>query len=205
MRKIRFDFERYADAPLLVLAQAILLALTGNLFFPTTTPTLAAFQTAINAYADALSAAQNRGKNEVAAKNARRQELTDLLVSLGNDITKQANGNEEALVSSGFPLTKTRQPQIPLGIVVIASIEPGLNAGQLDIKINALPGAKTFLYQYTEDPLSPDSEWISQNSTRIKETISGLQTGKRYWIRVVAYGTYKQMTVCDPVLSKIVQ
>ena len=205
MRKIKFDFYKYADPALLVLVQAILLALTGNLFFPTTAPTLAVLQTAINAYADALSAAQNRGKNEVAAKNARRQELIELLISLGNDITQQANGNEEALVSSAFPLTKTRQPQIPLGIVVIASIEPGLNAGQLDIKINALPGAKTFLYQYTEDPLSPDSEWISQNSPRIKETISGLQTGKRYWIRVVAYGTYKQMTVCDPVLSKIVQ
>lgn len=205
MRKIKLDFDRYGDDALLVLVNFLVLSLTGNVFFPTTDPTLASFQTVIDAYASALSAAQNRGKTEISAKNARRQELIDLLISLANDVTKQANGNEEALVSSGFPLTKTRQPKPPLGNPVIAKVEVSDIAGQLDVTLNSLDGARTFVYRYTPDPIVEGSVWTSINSTQVKQTLTGLETGKRYWIQVVAYGTNNQMTMCDPVLSKIVQ
>jgi len=205
MRKIKSDFERYGDAALLVLVEFLLLSLTGNIFFPVIAPSLANFQTAITAYSTALSAAQNRGKAEIAAKNARRQELIDLLLSLANDITKQADGSEEALVSSGFPLTKTRQPKPPMGIPVIAKIEVSDNAGQIDVTLDSLDGARTFVYRYTPDPIVEGSVWASRNSTLVKQTFTGLETGKRYWIQIVAYGTNNQMTMCDPVLSKIVQ
>lgn len=205
MRKIKLDFARYSDPALLVLAQSILAALTGNLFFPSPSPTLAVFQAAITAYSDALSAAANRGKNEVTAKNARRQELIDVLFNLALDVMKTADGNEEALVSSAFPLTRQRQPLLPLGIPVIAKIELGLNAGELEVILGSLQGARTFVYKYTPEPLTAGSVWESVNSTRIKETISGLESGKKYLVQIVAYGTNNQMTVCEPVLSKIVQ
>lgn len=206
MKKILLDFSRYADGPLLVLSQAILAALTGNAFFPAlSNPSLADFQTAVNAYEAALAAAADRGRNNVAAKYARKTELINLLFKMALQCMKVADSNLEALISSGFPLSKTKAPLPPLGIVTIDRIELGLNSGELAVFLLSLTGARTYVYQYTPDPLTPDSEWTNLNSTITKETITGLEVGKRYWIRVIAYGTNNQMTVCDPVLSKIVQ
>ncbi|MGN6165021.1 MAG: fibronectin type III domain-containing protein, partial [Flavisolibacter sp.] len=68
-----------------------------------------------------------------------------------------------------------------------------------------LKGALTYVYQYTEDPLGEDSVWISQNSTLSKITITDLQPGKKYWVRVIAYGRNEQEVISDPVLSRLVQ
>lgn len=206
MKRINLDFATYSDNALLVLSKACLLALTGNVFFPALSdPSLADFQTSINAYDDALAAAADRSKNNVAAKDARKAELVNLLVRMALQLMKEADGDLEALISTGLPLNKQKEPRPPIGIADIASIENGLNSGELNAKLFPLPGARTFIYQYTEDPLSADSVWVSVNSTRTKETITGLQVGKRYWIRIIAYGINNQMTISDPVLSKIVQ
>jgi hypothetical protein len=205
MKKIRLNFRKYGDGALLILVQAIIAALTGNAFFPTTQPTLAEFQTAIDAYATALSAAKNRGKTEVAEKNQRKTELIDLLVSLAMDIMNTADGDELKLVSSGFPLSKDRQPKPPLGMPVISKIENGASLGELDVSINPLPGSRVFLYQFTQDPITPVSEWQGKNSTSIKVTLTNLESGRKYWCRTVAYGTSNQMMVSDAVLSRIVQ
>jgi hypothetical protein len=206
MKRIKLDFASYSDNALLVLVKACLLALTGNIFFPTLTdPSLAEFQTSVNAYDAALAAAADRSKNNVAAKDARKAELVNVLIRMALQLMKEADGNLEALVSTALPLYKTREPRPPIGIPDIHSIENGLNSGELDVKVFSLSGARTFIYQYTEDPLSASSVWTSLNSTRTKQTITGLQVGKRYWIRIIAYGTNNQMTISDPVLSKIVQ
>lgn len=205
MKRIKLDFGRYSDASLLVLVQAIHAALTGNTFFPTTNPTLPDFLLVINAYANALSAAQNRGKEQVAAKNARRFELEGTLFNLALDIMKTADGNEEMLASTGFPLTKDRQPQPPIGIPSIAKVEVSDVSGEVKLVLNPLPGALTFVNEYTQDPIVAGSVWDSQNSSTLKATISGLETGKRYWFRSIAYGKDNQRMVSDPVLSKIVQ
>jgi hypothetical protein len=206
MKKIKLDFNSYNDTALLVLVKACLLALTGNLFFPSlSNPGLPDFSTAINAYDAALAAASDKSKNDITAKDARRAELINLLTKLSLQLMQIADGNLEALVSTSLPLYKVREPKPPMGIPAIQSIENGLNSGELDLSLFSLAGSRTFIYQYTEDPLTADSVWQSINSTRIKQTITGLKTGKRYWIRVIAYGTKNQMTTSDPVLSKIVQ
>lgn len=205
MQKINLGFNRFTEAVLLVIAQAILAALTGNAFFPTTTPTLAELQTAIDAYTAALSASMDGGKASIAAKNARKQDLIELLVALGNYVMLTARGNVEMLASTGFPLTKERQPQPPLDTPKILKLESGTNTGELTATIAALKGALTYVYQYTQDPLSESSEWISQNSTLSKITFTGLEAGKKYWVRVIAYGRNEQELMSDPVLSRLIQ
>lgn len=206
MRRIKQNFRNYADGTLLLLSQDSATALIGNTYYPTlTNPTLADFQAAVNAYAAALAAAADRSTNTVATKNTKKAELVDVLIRLSNELMQEADGNEDALISTALPLTKIRSSRPPIGIVTIAKIENGLNSGELDVNIDSLPNVRIYVYQYTEDPLSESSVWQELNSTLTKETIKGLETGKRYWIRVVAYGTANQMTVCDPVLSKIVQ
>jgi hypothetical protein len=205
MKKINLGFSRYSDAALLVLAQAILAALTGNAFFPTTVPALSLLQTVINDYIAALSAAQEGGRTNVATKNARKQDLVDLLIQLANYVTLTANGDEVMLTSSGFPLSKERQPLPPLGQPEILKLENGVNSGELHITIGKVPGAKAYVYEYTLDPLADNPDWQSSNSTLVKFIFNNLEAGKKYWFRVAAYGKNEQAVYSNPVLSRIVQ
>lgn len=205
MQRINLGFNRLTEAVLLVIAQAIQAALTGNTFFTTPTPSLAQLQTAIDAYTAALSASMDGGKASIAAKNARKQELLELLVALGNYVMLTARGDLEILASSGFPLTKERQPQPPLDTPQITKMENGPNTGELTVTIRSLKGALTYVYQCTPDPLSDNSEWISHNGTLAKMNFTGLEAGKKYWFRVIAYGRNAQEVASDPVLSRLIQ
>lgn len=205
MKKINLGFGHYTDANLLVLAQAILTTITGNAFFPTPTPTLVVLQTAITAYSDALTAAKDGGKIAISVKNARRQELTDLLIQLANYAMLTANGNDEMLSSTAFPLSKPRQPLPPLVKPEVVKMEDGVNSGDLLVAIATVLGARTYIYQYTQDPMTVASEWTSLNSTLTKIVFTGLEPGKKYWIRVIAYGNNEQEVFSDPVLSPLIR
>lgn len=204
MKRINLNFRRYADAMLLVLAQGIAAALTGNAYFPTTDPTVAILQTTIGNYAAALAAAAMGGKNNIADKNARRAELIAVLTSLALDIMKQADGDVQKLISSGFPLSKDKTPLGPLGDPQILKLEDGPLTGSLAVVISKVTGAKTYGYEYTLDPLTDASQWDSEIDNSVKHTFTDLESGKKYWIRVVAYGNDEQETDSDPV-SRIVQ
>lgn len=205
MKRIKLNFKSYSDYALLALCQACILALTGNLNFPTTSPALAILQTLVNDYQAALAAAAEGGKTNVQAKKAKKKELVTAMLALAINLMDTAQGDELKLTSTGLPLTKTRTPLPPIGIPVIVTIENGAGLGELDIAIKKVIGALLYVFQYTQDPLTADSEWLSQNSTSIRTTLTGLESGKKYWIRVIAYGSADQMTMSDPALSRIVQ
>jgi hypothetical protein len=205
MKKINLGLSRYTDAALLVLAQAILAALTGNAFFPTPVPALSLLQTVINDYIAALSAAQEGGKTNVATKNARKQDLIELLIQLANYVMLTANGDEVMLTSSGFPLSKGKQPLPPMQQPEILKLENGINSGELHITIGRVAGAKMYVYEYTLDPLADNPDWQSSNSTLVKFIFNNLEAGKKYWFRVAAYGKNEQAVYSNPVLSRIVQ
>jgi hypothetical protein len=205
MKKIKFEFRHYSDGQMLVFSKGVHVALTGNAFFPTVSPSLATLQSAITAYDAALSLAKEGGRANVAAKNARKQELVDILVDLALDLMKTAAGNQEMLETTGYPLSKTPAPQPPIGVPVITRIENGESIGELIIKVKRQTGVKTYVYEYSPDPLSADPQWTSHNTTSIKGILSGLVSGKKYWCRVVAFGSGDQVMVSDPALSRIVQ
>jgi hypothetical protein len=205
MRRIKFEFRYYSDGAILVFSKGVLVALTGNVFFPTISPGLATLSTAINAYDAALSLAKEGGKANIGAKNARKQELIQILMDIALDLMKTAAGSEEMLLTTGYPLTKTPAPVPPIGIPVIAKIENGESVGSLVITVKRQAGVRTYMYEWTPEPLTADSQWTGHNTTSIKGLISGLISGKKYWCRVVAFGSGDQVMVSDPALSRIVQ
>lgn len=204
MKKINLNFRHYTDAALLLLAQAILLALTGNIFFPSVSPSLATLQSAINDYSDALAAAAQGGKNNIVVKNARRADLIKVLTSLALDIMKTADGDIIKLTSSAFPLSKDRTPLGPMENPQILKLEDGASSGSLKVAIAKVKGSMNYGYEYTLDPLTEASEWESEIDSSIKHTLANLEQGKKYWVRVVAYGRNEEETYSDPV-SRIVQ
>lgn len=205
MKRIKFEFRYYSDGTTLVFSKGVLVALTANAFFPTITPSLATLQTAITAYDDALALAKEGGKANIGAKNARKQELVQVLVEIALDLMKTAVGNVEMLLTTGYPLTKTPAPIGPIGVPVIIKIENGEGTGSLVVTVKALPGVRAYMFEYTPEPLTADSQWEGLNSTSAKTLLTGLASGKKYWCRVVAFGRGNQAMVSDPALSRIVQ
>lgn len=194
-----------SDAKLEARANAIKTALTGNPSFPTPDPGLAEFQTAINDFSTAAAKAEKGSQNDKDVKNQLREALIVILHSLGNYVLFTANGDIVVARSSGFTVAK--QGRTPAPAVMPATgqeLSDGPNAGELDLRFKRVPGAKSYVYQTTPEPLTEASLWYNQAGTASKTRFAGLQSGKRYWCRVMAIGTGGQTVYSEP-LSRVVQ
>lgn len=178
--------------------------MTGNPNFPSPVPPLSEVTTASNDYSTALLAAKNGGKTEVAVKDEKREELIIVLIKLAAYVTMISGNNRAVMVSSGFSLVKEREPRPPIEKPQITKVVDGVNAGEVKVVIRRVMGARNCMYQYTPDPLTADSVWEGQNSTLSKMLLKDLESGQKYWFRVVAYGNNEQVAYSDPV-SRIVQ
>ena len=74
-----------------------------NPLFPSPVPNLKTFSEGVTAFVDQLARAGSHDSITIAAKNARRNDLIKLCVQLGNSVSNTANGNVEALVTTGLP------------------------------------------------------------------------------------------------------
>ncbi len=201
--RLRQDYSRLTDAALELKAETVSLAMNANPVFPTPTPSTAEFLVAINAYSTALTAAQSRDKVEVAEKNAKRATLEQLMSSLAGYVMSVANGDEAILVLSGFDLVKPASPQPPIGIPENFSVSRGINEGEIVSSVDRVAGARTYIHEYTADPLTPASEWAQQFTTVRKCTIADLVPGQKYWFRVAAIGTRNQMVYTNVQLLMV--
>jgi hypothetical protein len=201
--RLKTDFSRLSDSDLEIKAQAIVVAMTDNAFFSTPVPALAVVTTHITAYATALSKAQTRDKAEIANKNFVRGVLETTLMALAGYVTFTSGGLESALVSSGFDLAKTATTQPPIGMPENFLVLSGTNEGEIVSSVDRVSGARSYIHEYTPDPLVPGSEWTQQFTTVRKCTIADLDPGKKYWFRVAAIGPRQQITYTNPQLRMV--
>ncbi len=198
------DWTRLSDADLETKALSIVAAMTGNSNFPTPTPALKDVSAAIADYSNALSLAQNRGKVEVAIKNAKKEALIAILRSLAAYVNFIANGDKTVIMSAGFDTTKDNASALPLAEPKNFKVTNGINAGEAITSISGVRNVKTYLHQYTADPITDASVWQSKYVSTRTCTFSNLQSGKKTWFRVAAIGTGQQIAYTEP-LSLIIQ
>ena len=172
--------------------------------FPTPTPDMATFNAARLAYSNALEKAASRSMDDVAAKDAARVVLTDMLVELGNYVTLTANGDAAMLIKSRFDLRKQREAKPDMQKPQNLKMTEGINPGTVDMSVDAVKGARSYSFEYLMEPPTPESVWTVISSTSRKITIKNLESGKKIWGRVAAIGVRGQFTYSD-VLSRIVQ
>lgn len=201
--KITTGFDRLSDAHLLTKAMDIYASMNGNVLFPTPTPALDALNDAILSFQNALTAAAARERTQVILKNQARVALIVMLRELANYVTFTANGDAGVLSSSGYDMRKVPEPVIvpkPTNLLV----EDGLNSGELKVTVDKPKGARSFVHQYTADPLLAGSVWESTPTTSKTYTFTGLEKAKNYWCRVGVIGSNGQLVYSDPV-SRVVQ
>lgn len=201
--KIRISFVKYSDANLETKAGLILKSMTGNPAFPDPVPTLVELQAAVTSYHEALVAAAELGRTNVANKNSIRQQLEGLLTRLGMYVMFIANGDEAILVSSGYTLVKTPEPRYISnpGIVTLAN---GITSGELVCSVPQVKGATSYQFGICAELPTDATVWANEPYTKSRFTFQGLVPGKQYWFRVAALGTGGQKAY-SPVASVFAQ
>ena len=202
MKKIRIvtGFLRLPQTKLLQKAQMILQCMTGNANFPTPTPDLAALSAAITDYAAAL--ANPASKANTALKNQLRAALIALLNQLALYVQMNGNNDETILLSSGYSLSKTKQP---VGVLPKASNFKAVPLHNCMVKLSnqKITGADSYSYSYTTTPVTEASTWTSINSTKAKLVVSNLTSGSCYAFRVAGIGANPTIVNSDVITSYV--
>jgi hypothetical protein len=203
MTKSLTNFASLSDSGLESKTQLILSSLTGNANFPTPTPTLAALQTAFDVFQAALVKAGTGNRVDIAEKNEAREVLVNLLRLLCAYVNLTANGNRAMLLSSGFNISKDREPSIitkPENL----KIENGLSSGELLLSVSAVKGAYAYLHEYTTDATLAPQSWVSSTTTASKALLDNLQPGTLYYCRVGAVGANGQLLYSDAASRMVI-
>jgi hypothetical protein len=182
----------FSDAVFLNKARYVLDQMTDNPNFVDPAPPLTDLAAAIQAFSDAIVASDAGTHSMVAAKNERREELTAVYVQLGLYVMYVAVGNLAILVSSGYPVSKQREP-VYITNPGNVTLKQGVTSGDLQASVDTVKGTRTYLFQYTDSEPAEGVTWTTQTTTRRALTFKGLVPGKKYWVRVAVTGAGEQI------------
>jgi hypothetical protein len=179
----------HGDNQLIGNVQAVIDGLTDNPNFATPSPSLKSVDTALAAFTTAVAAAVNGGKEQHAAKKARRAELVSLMRQLASYVTVTSNGDMEVLLSSGFPYQKP--VRTPVGILPAPdapTLKHGGRSGQLDGSISPVYGAGAYNWRVALAS-DPDTFVQTAQTTGGRHTFEDLTPGKVHSVQANAVGS----------------
>jgi hypothetical protein len=156
---------------LLAYAAQIVKAMTGNAYFPTPSPTVAALQAAVGDLTTAQTAAQARTKGAVALRNEKKATLVSLLEELRTYVQSLADANPESgasmIESAALALRKT-PTRAPLGF----HAKVGAVSGTVKLVAPAAARRASYEWEYSTD----GKTWVAMPPTlQAKTSIPGLQ------------------------------
>ena len=191
MKEISLSFGKYADANFQQKSQDIYDSLFGNDKYANLVPTLPEVKAALEIYTTNLAAAATKDRDAVALKNKSRSTMEGILKQLGMSVMTEANGDEATLISSGFTLTKTREPNYITnpGNVTLSN---GITTGQMVSSVKAVAGSKSYIHQIAGELPADDTGWENHNTSASKFVFNNLVPGKQYWVRVCVIGSRGQ-------------
>ena len=200
--RINRNFDRMSDAELQVKTNQIIADLSENF---ATAPGLTTLMAAREAFTAALASAMAGGTIERAVKNQKKDELVFEHSQMISYVLLTAAGDRTKAAQSGYSLAKASSTPRELTQPGNLKVVNGANAGELELVFDKVQAAYSYIYQCTQEPLSEASEWQQYYGSRRKYLFTGLETGKRYWVRVAAVGKGVEVIFSEPVLSKLVQ
>jgi hypothetical protein len=187
MNRLNSGFSRVRNFDLAKRTRAIVAALTGNVNFPTTTPTLTAVRSSLSALQSALTLPRDNARDtEVAAA---RSTLTLQLHQLARNLEMTLDVTDAMLATTGFEIRKRgTRSDAPVNAPGNVCLKATSVRGKVQLRCAPVYRAKSYEVQYARDPNT--GRWTDAGtfgSTR-RITISGLTRGKDYWARIRAIG-----------------
>lgn len=197
MSRLKLTFGR-TDADLDTTAQNIITHMTNNSHFSSPYPKLEDVVKVAGIYSSSLIDAQTGDRIKVALKKSAKNDLIAILKALGNYVMSVAQGDEAILATSGFVLVKKPEASSPLKNPQKFVVKPGKNKGEIITSVERIVGARSYVHEYTLEPLTEASIWTSVTTTSRKHLFADLESGKSYLFRVAAIGINGQIVYTAP-------
>jgi hypothetical protein len=202
MPKIKLSLSSLSLQEKIAKAREIVAALTGNSRFPSPVPPLPAITTAANEADTAFVDCQEARRVSVLTtrtQNRKEDALDKLLNQIAGYVDGVADGDEEMIRSAGIDMRApavpvTDPPGQPQGLAPTA----GDHDGEIDLSWDTVTGAKSYVIEISNDPVTSTSWSHTGVSTRSSFTAQGLHSGTRYWFRVAAVNNNGQSGWSDP-------
>jgi hypothetical protein len=200
---ISTTYKRQRDSELITITYRIVEKMKNNPNFSTTPAPLAAIITLLPELQSLVSNAKGRDIEVVFKKNKKKAELVTLLTELAEFVTLTCNGDGEKLLSSGFHITGKRDSQEEELVISQLEVELG-PPGEATTRVKRLKDSRAYMHQYTTEPPTSETKWVSEGSKEAFYTFSGLASTVKYWFRVVAISQNGE-TVHSPVVTRVIQ
>lgn len=191
------SFSRMGEAEFLFIAGRIVAAMSSNARFPQPWPAPAPsaqdLSAALAHYRQALEASASRDVSRIAERQLARQELDDMLHRLAAYLEFAANGDEQALRSTGFELRRiTNRPARTemLDAPGLVQLSHGAQSGLIDLRADRSEGATSYEVQVTQGDPSIEANWrhLTVAHTLRHVILSGLIPLQWVWVRVRGFG-----------------
>ena len=189
--RLFLDYSRLSDAELATLGGKTLTDMTDNTHFTDPVPTLEDYGMAVEDYRTKHEAAsETGGRFANTAKGIARDVLLRQMKQLASYVNFTADGDAHKLVSSGFMLVPPPESHTVPGQPLYARLLRGPQKGQLVMRVATVKHVWLYEYQLgTDSENGDDIVWGEEIFTTTKSranVITGLQSVKRYWVRVRA-------------------
>lgn len=129
----------------------------------------------------------------IKVKQKTRETLEHQLSRLALYVMYVADENVTIILSSGYSLTKnpsTQKIESPGNVM----LHTGRNSREMKAKIQAVKGAKSYLFEITPGRAVQDSVLEDYSNSRCTFTFNKLTPGQLYSVRVAVLGTVLQKT-----------
>ncbi|MEP6810309.1 MAG: hypothetical protein ABI992_08715 [Chthoniobacterales bacterium] len=178
----QFPYQAFIPKVEIIIAQ-----LTGNAYFPSTTPKVSEIQAQLDVLTNALTLPDPQSRDVAAA--AARTTLEQMLDDLADNLELTANMDPVKLATTGFAMHQTptqsgEAPEIPKNLRLKAT---GVT-GEAQVLFDAAARARGYDVQTAPDPMAgPWTLYDSFSSSR-GIVLRGFPRAKDLWVRVRALG-----------------
>ena len=178
-------FARISNSDLITFGRNSVTQMTGNPVYPNPCVPLATMTTSLDRCSEAIEAALNGGKLEIAMRDQEIATLIGLLRQQAAYVEAVAADDLTKLLSSGFEAVSTNRAQIELPKPNILRLENSASA-QLALRVEPVPTAKAYEVRMSYGPNGWQAVGVFTQARRI--VVADLTPGTTYTFQVRAIG-----------------
>jgi hypothetical protein len=198
--RIATNFRTLDNNKLWQRGMAVVLALTGNVRFPSPHITMAMLQSLLDAFHAAIIDAMDEAKTARASRDSLRAQVISALKQVAAYVQENANGD---FSSTGFQTydTAARKMGQLVDTPTFRKLYHGINSGEIMLLINAVPYARGYQVQYAALKDGVPGPWTVIDVMSVKSAfrITGLTPATVYAFQVQAIGPNNRSDWSDSV------
>ena len=199
--KVLLDFIQLSVLAKIAFYRNVITKLTGNTLFPTPDEPLTQAKTVVDTLENAFLATKDGSRTAISAMHDAEDVADGVFRNLAAYVDRIAVGNETAILSSGFHISKqpatTQKPDI--------DAQDGDNSGSVWIVARAVDKAGAYQWQYAKDALPEnEADWKDAAiSTQSYYELTGLDVACKYYFRVAAITPTGKSDFTSPVMKVV--